>query len=82
MGMVVHDLRGPLGNLRMCSELLQNPMTTAQEANMFFDFIDEMSGKMLNLVNDLLDINAIESGQLVLEPIETDIQTFFASQIK
>ncbi len=76
MGMVAHDLRGPLGNLHMCTRLLRKSQKTGAEAEAFLGIIDEVSSKMLHLVNDLLDINAIESGHLVLEPQTVDVRAF------
>ncbi|MFN8418168.1 MAG: hybrid sensor histidine kinase/response regulator [Anaerolineae bacterium] len=76
MGMVVHDLRGPLGNLQMCARLIKEPDVESEEKEVFLDVIDNTTKKMLTLINDLLDINAIESGRLVLEPDTVDISAF------
>jgi len=76
MGMVVHDLRGPLGNLQMCIKLLRDGKTTSEDRDMFFDMMQSISQKMLALINDLLDISAIESGRLVLEPTTVPVESF------
>lgn len=76
MGMVVHDLRGPLGNLQMCARLLGDPQLTPDDRTLFSGLIDDTVEKMLSLINDLLDINAIESGKLVLESTLVDIRKF------
>jgi signal transduction histidine kinase len=76
MGMVVHDLRGPLGNLQMCTELLREPKLSSDDKAIFFDQMDETTSKMLNLVNDLLDFSAIETGKLTLAPEPVDIEAF------
>ena len=76
MGMVVHDLRGPLGNLQMLGKLLSDPQVSDDDKLIFSNLMDDTTKKMLTLINDLLDINAIESGQLVLEPTLVDITKF------
>jgi two-component system sensor histidine kinase/response regulator len=76
MGMVVHDLRGPLGNIQMCLKLLRDPKAHPEDKDTFFDMMDSISKKMLALINDLLDISAIESGRLILEPATVPIEAF------
>ncbi len=76
LGMIAHDLRGPLGNLQLCLDLLRDRENSSENREMYCEIIDEISSKMLCLVNDLLDIRAIEAGQLVLENDAVDIQAF------
>ncbi|CAN5732364.1 hypothetical protein BH10CHL1_BH10CHL1_06420 [soil metagenome] len=68
MGMVAHDLRGPMGNIQMCTELLSSGTLTQTEQGEFIQMMQETSRDALYLINDLLDITAIESGKLVIEP--------------
>ncbi|CAN5872369.1 hypothetical protein BH10CHL1_BH10CHL1_30790 [soil metagenome] len=68
MGMVAHDLRGPIGSLQMCTELLRNGALDPAEQSEFIQTIEETARDALHLINDLLDIAAIESGKLVIEP--------------
>lgn len=68
MGMVAHDLRGPIGSIQMCAELLHDFTPDQQEYGDFVTMIEETSGNALCLINDLLDITAIEAGHLVIEP--------------
>lgn len=76
MGMVVHDLRSPLGNLQMCAKLLKDPELSSEDSETFFGMMDSTTSKMLNLINDLLDISAIETGKLTLEPETVDVEAF------
>lgn len=68
MGMVAHDLRGPIGNIQMCTELLSSGTLAQAEQREFIQLMQETSRNALYLINDLLDITAIESGKLVIEP--------------
>lgn len=68
MGMVAHDLRGPVASIQMCAELLHDFTPDQQEYTEFVDMIEDTSKNALCLINDLLDIAAIEAGHLVIEP--------------
>jgi PAS domain S-box-containing protein len=79
IAMVTHDLRAPLNTLILSLELLGEG--EAGELNGFgVDLVTraERAGQhMMTLVNDLLDLDKIESGALVLEPARVEIQELF-----
>ncbi|MEO8452111.1 MAG: HAMP domain-containing sensor histidine kinase, partial [Gemmatimonadota bacterium] len=69
LGMAAHDLRSPLGIIQSYSEFLEDeagPVLTAEQLE-FVTIIRDTSKFMLRLVDDLLDITAIEAGQLRLD---------------
>lgn len=69
LGIASHDLRNPLSSIRGFSELLlseaMGPLVAEQKN--FLGIIHTVSSDMLTLLNDLLDVSAIESGKLDLE---------------
>lgn len=69
LGMAAHDLRSPLSIIQSYSEFILNETeTTLDEKHLtVISTIRNSSKFMLGLVNNLLDIAAIESGQLKLE---------------
>lgn len=69
LGMAAHDLRNPLGIIRAYSEFLLDETEEFSDKKhlTFISTIHNSSEFMLGLVNNLLDITAIESGQLKLE---------------
>lgn len=77
LGIVAHDLKNPLNTISMLAQILREKDTKSQqETDEFLKLILETSGSMFQLINDLLDINAIESGKISLsisEFICTDI---------
>jgi signal transduction histidine kinase len=73
MGMVAHDLRGPIGSIQMCAELLRALAPGAEEQIMFTSMIEETAHNALYLINDLLDVATIESGNLIIEPKIVDL---------
>ncbi len=68
LGIAAHDLRNPLGNISMTSEVLVGGTEGQLDEEMreLLSVIQSSSNFMLALVNDLLDISAIESGKLNL----------------
>ena len=68
LGIATHDLRGPIGNIRMIADLLSDAeiRLTAEERASLIKDICVQSTHMLSLLNDLLDVTRIESGKLEL----------------
>jgi signal transduction histidine kinase len=75
LGMAAHDLRSPLGAILSFSEFLQADADASfsEQHREFIATIHSSSKFMLNLINDLLDVSSIESGQLKLNPGPGDL---------
>ena len=75
LGMAAHDLRNPLGALsNICVILLDEetgPLNNTQRE--LIELVQETSDHMLTLVEDMLDISKIESGNLSLDFEKVDI---------
>ncbi|MFB9068727.1 ATP-binding protein [Pseudofulvimonas gallinarii] len=69
---VGHELRTPMAGLLGMNELLSATDLDARQRH-FSASIQRAGGHMLTLVNDLLDLSRIESGQLTLEPRDLDL---------
>ncbi len=69
IGMVVHDLRNPLGVIQNYADLLAEQTTDKLTENQrwLLEVIQQSANFMLGLIEDLLDYNRIESGKLELE---------------
>lgn len=83
LGMAAHDLRNPLASIRGIAEFLREgavgPLTTDQ-----LDLIETIHGastSMLDMVNELLDVATIESGELKLNRGKHDLAELVAKAV-
>jgi len=67
-----HDLKSPLGNIRMGVHLLRNEVSDNPNANQVLDTISMTVENMQGVIKNFLDMVEIQSGKLELEraPIE------------
>jgi len=82
IGIVAHDLRGPIGNIVMCHELITDESTDDETKEEMLNVIDEVAKKALSLIDDLLDVSAIETGKLDLEKEEISLKLFLDKVIR
>ncbi len=84
LGMAAHDLRSPLSSIRGLSEFLLHeifgPLT--QDQKEYLNIINKTSDEMLSLVNDLLDVSVIESGNLDLKHSKQCLINLIQNRIK
>jgi PAS domain S-box-containing protein len=59
-----HEIRTPMNGILGFSELLKNPALTGKEQQDYVSIIERSGVRMLNIINDLIDISKIESGQM------------------
>jgi len=59
-----HEIRTPLNSIMGFAELLEEPDLTGEEQRNFISIIEKSSARMLNIINDIIDISKIESGQM------------------
>lgn len=76
IGMAAHDLRSPLMVIQGFSTILreEGDRLEPEQRIGFLERIERSSGVMVGLINDLLDISAIESGQLRLEKTRASLE--------
>lgn len=73
LGMAAHDLRNPIGSVRGLAECIRDLGLPPEQQAEFLGEIIRVSSHMLDLLNDLLDISAIESGRLQLDIQPVDL---------
>ena len=84
-----HEIRTPMNGIMGFAELLKNQSLSVQQQQKYIEII-EMSGvRLLNIINDILDISRIEAGvmDVALEGSDTNeqleyIYSFFKPQVE
>ena len=72
--MMVHELRSPLDNIKKIAEvLLKTKKTKPKENSEYLNFVFQDSSRMLELVNDLLDVAKLEAGKFEVYKQESNI---------
>ncbi len=67
-----HEIRTPMNGILGFAELLKYQSITEQELGYYADIIEQSGKRMLNIINDLVDISKIEANQIVIECQETN----------
>ncbi len=83
LGMAAHDLRNPLASIRGLTEFLRDGTVgplTADQADLI-ETIHSASQQMLDLVNELLDVATIESGELKVRLEPCDLTGLIAKSV-
>ncbi len=83
LGMAAHDLRNPLSHIYNFSELLEEELEDITDSQKhFITIIKKQSLFMVNLVTELLDFSAIESGKVTLNLKDTDLVELIDDNLK
>ncbi len=69
-----HEIRTPMNGILGFTELLADSHFTGEEKRDFINIIRKSGQRMLNTVNDLIDISKIETGQMQVVLTETNIR--------
>lgn len=70
---VSHELRSPLASMRGFLEAMRDGTISQEDYNKYLDIVIGENNRMGEMVNDLLDLARIESGQYVLNTEPFDI---------
>jgi PAS domain S-box-containing protein len=81
---MVHDLRNPLGSVMLSMDLLKTELTPVltEEQLITFQTGEQSVQKILRLVNSILDINRLESGEMPLKREQISLQKIVAEAFK
>ena len=73
-----HEIRTPLNAIEGFSRVLVE--TDSQEDRMkFYEIIESNNSRLSSLVNEILDLSRVESGEIVMKKTSTDLNELFAS---
>jgi len=86
---VSHEIRTPMNGILGFANLLKNPDLAGLKQQKFVGIIEKSGERMLNIINDLISISKIESGQMDVSLSEANINeqleflfNFFQSEAK
>lgn len=68
-----HEIRTPMNGIFGFAEFLRQPGLTDQERNQYLDIIYKSGQRLLNTVNDIVEISKVEAGISTVEATETHV---------
>lgn len=84
-----HEIRTPMNGILGFTELLKEPKLSGEEQQEYINIIEKSGKRMLNIINDIISISKVESGQIEVSLAETNlneqidyIYTFFKPEAK
>ncbi len=82
LGMAAHDMRNPLSIIIGYTQFLQQaPEDLGSDANQLLSVVESSARFMLTLIEDILDVSTLESGQLSLSLEEYDVAQLVAGAV-
>lgn len=86
---VSHEIRTPMNGILGFSQLLKNPDLVIETQSKYISLIEKSGVRMLNIINDIVDISKIEAGQMSVNTTIVNIndqldfvEAFFKPEIK
>jgi hypothetical protein len=84
-----HEIRTPMNGILGFSELLKSPDLTGPQQQEYINVIEKSGKRMLNIINDIIDISKIEAGLMKMDIRLTNINeqieyiyTFFKPEME
>jgi signal transduction histidine kinase len=69
-----HEIRTPLGAILGYSELLGEQNITSEQRNFYIETVRRNGNLLLSLVDDILDLSKVESGQFEVDAVEVSLK--------
>ncbi|MDP2335071.1 MAG: PAS domain S-box protein [Bacteroidota bacterium] len=84
-----HEIRTPMNGILGFAEMLKEPKLTGEEQQEYLSIIEKSGARMLNIINDIVDISKIESGLMKVNVKESNVNeqieyiyTFFKPEVE
>ena len=76
-----HEIRTPMNGILGFATLLKEPHLTGKEQKKYIEIIEKSGERMLNTINDIIDISKIESGQIEISISKLNISEVFENTL-
>jgi len=70
---ISHEIRTPMNGILGFAELLKVPELAPEVQDHYIEVIEQSGNRMLNIINDIVDISKIEAGQMNVHLEETNV---------
>jgi PAS domain S-box-containing protein len=84
-----HEIRTPMNGILGFADLLKEPELTGEQQQEYIRIIEKSGARMLNIINDIVDISKIEAGLMKLKLEDSNINeqieyiyTFFKPEVE
>jgi len=84
-----HEIRTPMNGILGFTDLLKEPNLTGDQQQKYIGIIEKGGARLINIINDIINISKIESGQIEVNRQESNINeqieyiyTFFKPEIE
>lgn len=77
-----HDLKNPLNNIREFANLIKDEIDSNSEAGDMLGLIERSSNQMFELISQILESEALESGQLTIKKKPVDLANVAAGVVE
>ena len=84
-----HEIRTPMNGILGFADLLKEPNLSGEKQQKYIGIIQKSGARMLNIINDIVDISKIEAGLMQVDIKESNINeqieyiyTFFKPEVE
>jgi len=82
-----HEIRTPMNGILGFTKLLKEPKLSGENQQEYIKIIERSGNRMLNIINDIISISKVESGQMEISQTDTNVNeqvkylyTFFKNE--
>ncbi len=72
-----HEIRTPMNSILGFISLMQEPGVTPDEQQVYYQAVKSGGERLLNTINDIIELSRIDSGEMQISNIETDVNELF-----
>ena len=72
-----HEIRTPMNGILGFTELLKDHSLSSDVQQEYIKIIEKSGKRMLNIINDIINISKVESGQIEITPLKTNVNEQF-----